>query len=132
MKKYLLAFLAVFVAWSVLDFVIHGMILVGVYEATAPLWRPMEDFRHVSGFLATAVTALAFTAIYAYMVRGRSAGAGIRYGLVFGVGTGFSMGFGSYAFMPIPYALAWGWLLGAVLEAAVAGLIVGAIYRAKG
>ena len=40
MKRIVLAVVAVFVAWSALDFVIHGLILASSYEATARLWRP--------------------------------------------------------------------------------------------
>ena len=43
MKRTLLAVLAVFVMWSVLDFVIHGLILGSIYMATPHLWRPMHE-----------------------------------------------------------------------------------------
>ena len=40
-----LAVLAVFAAWSVLDFVIHGMILASACAATPQLWRPMVEMK---------------------------------------------------------------------------------------
>ena len=43
LKRNLLAIIAVFVVWSILDFLIHGMLLQSSYEATANLWRPMEE-----------------------------------------------------------------------------------------
>jgi len=45
MKRMILSVLAVFLAWSVVDDVIHGVILRSSYAATAPLWRPMGDMK---------------------------------------------------------------------------------------
>lgn len=132
MKKYLLASLAVFITWAILDFIIHGVILGGVYEATASLWRPMEEMNMGLMYLVTALVALAFTAIYVYQVKGNSASEGAKYGLLFGLATGISMGFGSYLYMPIPYSLAWGWFLGTVVEAVAAGAVAGALAKRIG
>ena len=44
-KRILLGALAVFVGWSVLDFVMHGLILTDAYAATAHLWRPMDEMK---------------------------------------------------------------------------------------
>ncbi len=131
MKKYLLASLAVFIAWAVLDFIIHGMLLMGAYEASASLWRPMEDMSMGLMYLVTALVALAFTAIYAFHVKGSSVGAGAKFGLLYGLATGISMGFGSYLYMPIPYSLAWGWFLGTVVEAVVGGALAGWIVKSR-
>jgi hypothetical protein len=35
------------------------------------------------------------------------------------------MGFGTYSFMPLPESLAVAWCVGSIVEAAVAGLLVG-------
>ena len=44
-KKTILSILAVFIAWSVMDYVIHGVILRSSYAATASLWRPMGEMK---------------------------------------------------------------------------------------
>jgi hypothetical protein len=129
MKKYLLGSLAVFIAWSILDFVIHGHLLGPTYAATASLWRPMDQMNMGLMSFVRAVCALTFTGIYAYMVRGNSVSAGLKYGLVFGLGAGVSMGFGSYGYMPIPMSLAWGWFLSCLVSALVGGAIIGGIIK---
>jgi hypothetical protein len=129
MKRIVLAVLAVFVAWSVLDFVIHGLILKSTYEATAQLWRPMEEMKMGVLHLACLINALAFVCIYGLLVSEKSIGTGIKYGLLFGLGTGFSMGFGTYSFMPIPLSLAVAWFVGTLAETLVGGFIVGSIIR---
>jgi hypothetical protein len=129
MKRIVLAVAAVFVAWSALDFVIHGMILASSYEATARLWRPMDEMKlwvmHVAGL----VTALAFVCIYALLVAKKGIGTGVKYGLLFGLGTGVAMGFGTYSFLPIPLYMAVAWFIGTLVETLVGGIIVGSIIR---
>jgi hypothetical protein len=56
----------------------------------------------------------------------------VRYGLVFGIGSGISMGYGSYSVMPLPYQIALVWFLGAVIEAVAAGWITGMIVKREG
>jgi hypothetical protein len=129
MKRIAIAVLAVFVAWSVLDFVIHGLILESTYEATARLWRPMAEMKMGTMYLAVLVNALAFVCIYGLLVAKKGIGSGVKYGLLFGLGTGFSMGFGTYSFMPIPLYLALVWFIGTVVETLVGGIIVGSIIR---
>lgn len=133
MKKFWIASLAVFFTFAVLDFLIHGLMLRGMYMASAALWRPQEEMMAMMPFMyfVTAVSSLAFTAIYAYLVRGASVGAGAKYGLLYGVGVGFSMGFGTYAMMPLPLGLAWAWFLAYACEATVAGAVAGLVLKPK-
>ena len=42
------------------------------------------------------------------------------------------MGYGSYVVMPIPYSMALTWFLGSLVEAVVAGLIVGFVSSDSG
>ena len=53
----------------------------------------------------------------------------VRYGLVFGIGSWISMGYGSYSVMPLPYEIAFGWFLGSLIEAIAAGWITGMIVK---
>jgi len=129
MKRMILSVLAVFVAWSVVDYVIHGVILRSSYAATAPLWRPMGDMKMGVMYLAVLIAALAFVAIFSQFFSKRGIVTGLKYGLWFGIGTGVPMGYGSYAVMPIPYHMALTWCLGSILEATIGGILVGAIIK---
>ncbi|MBI5383446.1 MAG: hypothetical protein HZA90_02025 [Verrucomicrobia bacterium] len=129
MKRILLAVLAVFVAWQVLDFVIHGLILMKSYQETASLWRPMNEMKFGLMRLVGLVAAGTFVLMYAWLVRDKSVATGLKFGLLFGLGTGASMGFGNYCVMPVPVFLAVVWFLGSVVEAVVAGLLVGWIVK---
>jgi len=128
-KRTVLAIIAVFVAWQVLDFLIHGVILRSTYEATASLWRPMAEMKMGLMRVVGLVAAVCFVCLYAWLVRPKCWATGLSYGLIFGVGTGFSMGYGTYCVVAIPQSIALTWCLGSMVEAAIAGLLVGWIVK---
>ena len=129
MKKVILSVLVVFVAWSVMDFVIHRVILGPSYAATASLWRPMGEMKLALMYLTVLIAALAFVLIYSLFFARKGIATGLTYGLLFGLATGVPMGYGSYSVMPIPYRMAFTWCFGSVIEAMVGGVIVGSIIR---
>ncbi len=129
MKRFVLAIIAVFLAWSVADYIIHGVLLASSYEATASLWRPMGEMKMGVMYLAVFISAVAFVLIFSRLFSRKGIAAGLKYGLLFGIATGVSMGYGSYSVMPIPYHMAFTWFVGSVLEATIGGLILGAIIR---
>ena len=128
-KRLLLAVIAVFVAWSILDFIIHGVLLQPTYEATANLWRPMEEMKMPLMYVVTLLFTASFVGIYGLLVTEKSLASGIKFGALFGLATGISMGFGSYTYMPIPLVLAWSWFFGSVVQAIIAGAITGVIVK---
>ncbi len=129
MKRIILSVLAVFVAWSIVDFLMHGMILRSSYEATARLWRPMTEMKMGLLYLTVLIAAVAFVSIYSRFISEKGMATGLKYGLWFGLATGISMGYGTYSVMPIPYHMALVWFLGSLVEAALGGLIVGSIIK---
>lgn len=124
-----IAVIAVFIAWTVIDFVVHGVVLSSSYAATASLWRPMEEMKMSVMHLTVLISALAFVLIYSLFISKKGISSGLKYGLLFGLAAGVSMGFGSYSVMPIPLHMALAWFLGSVAEAAVGGIITGWIIR---
>ena len=129
LKKYLLSVVLVFVLWSVLEFVIHGIILSQAYQASASLWRPMAELKvglmHLSSFIAVA----AFVGVYALLVTDKSIKTGILYGVLMGLFSGVPMALGSYSYMPITGYIAVVWFFGSVILMTLAGLCVGMILK---
>jgi hypothetical protein len=128
-KRTIWAIVAVFLAWSIMDFILHGLFLRSTYEATANLWRPMAQMNMPLMYFVTFVFTVCFVLIYGLLVGQKSLASGIRFGALFGLATGITMGFGSYSYMPIPLTLAWSWFFGSWIEAITAGVIVGAIMK---
>jgi hypothetical protein len=63
-KRSLLAVLAIFVAWSAMDFLLHGVFLTSSYAATAALWRPMPEMK--MGLISFTILVSAFVFVYIY------------------------------------------------------------------
>jgi hypothetical protein len=128
-KKVIIGTIAVFVAWMVLDALIHQVILSSAYKATADLWRPMEERKNVLMVIVILISAIVFVYIYAEFVARKSMNTAIKFGIIFGIGAGISMGYGAYAVMEIPYFMALTWFLGTVVETTLAGMLLGIIFK---
>ena len=128
MKRIILAIIAVYVTWSVMDIIIHGFLLMPIYVETSSLWRPENEMKNGLLYLVTLVGAVGFVLIYNYF-KSKSIKTGLLYGLILGVTWGFSMGFGTYSYSPIPFTLAWSWFGATIVELLVAGLLVGVIVK---
>jgi hypothetical protein len=130
-KKFFIAFIAAFVFLFAYDWVFHGMLLQNSYAATASLWRTKPDFS--SHFplliLGQIVIVFFFTLIF---VRGFGSGGGtaggFRYGILFGL-LHIGANLIRYAVEPLTTNLIVSWSIGGLIEFAVAGAIVGALYK---
>ena len=129
MKQRISAFLAVFFAWAVLDFIGHGLIFSSLYAAMPGVWRPQAEIKIGVIYLGVLTTAAAFVAIYSLQIQSRGLVAGVLYGLLFGLAQGASIACGGYAVHPIQPELAIGWFVLVMIETTVAGVIVGSIIR---
>ncbi len=128
-KRIILATLAIFVAWSVLDYHHHNVILSSSYAATEQLWRPMEEMKIWLVYLVSLITALVFVLLYARLVDEKSLCKALELGILLGIAFGVGMGFGTYSVMPTTPGIALGWFLGSIVKMVVGGLLVGWIIR---
>ena len=128
LKSVILAIIAVFIAWSALDFLIHGMLLKEAYEATAHLWRPMQEMNMTLMHGVTLVLAVLFVELYAVCVSDKSLSMGLKFGVIFGLAAGV-MAASSFLYMPIPLSLAIDWFVGTLVEFVVAGWLVGLLVK---
>jgi hypothetical protein len=123
------AVLAIFIAWSILDFFLHRLLLKSTYEASAHLWRPMNQLNLPLVYLVMTILIVCFVLTYALLIKEKSLASGIQFGALFGLAISISAGFGTYLHMPIPLTLAWSWFLGGWIKAIAAGAIVGALIK---
>lgn len=122
-----LAIVSVFVSWQVIDYIVHAIILAPQYAATPSFWRPEGEMKMGLMLVVSLIGATCFCLIYDRFFKTKNIKNGTLYGLIWGIGVGSSMGYGTYSVMPLPYALALGWFLAVVAAAVVAGILVGAI-----
>jgi hypothetical protein len=130
-KKYLIAVFVVFIVSSFLDWLANGVILMSLFSQSSELWRPIEEMKWGLGYVVSFLSILFFTYIYYRLIDRKSVANGIMYGLIYGIAWGLSYGYGTYAYMPIPYLLALGWFLQSVIAFTIFGLIIGLIIREK-
>lgn len=129
MRHWISAWLGVFLAWSVLDFIGHGLIFGSLYAAMPGVWRPQGEMKIGVIYLGVFTAAGAFAAIYKLQIQSRGLVAGLLYGLLFGLANGANLACGGYAVHPIQAELALGWFILTLVEGSVGGLIVGWIVR---
>lgn len=123
------ATVAVFVLWSVIDFLVHGVMLHAAYQETLHLWRPEDQ---VHALLMSAVTlffGFMLVVTYGYYVVPKSLATGLGFGAALGIGVGVLIGLGSFAYMPILLYLAIAWCLVNFVKIALAGLIAGQLIK---
>ena len=124
-KQISLATITIFIVWSILGFLVHGILLQPIYEETANLWRSMEETKMGLGYGVSLVSAFGFVLIYTLFVAPKSVSTALKFGFIWGIVAGVNAGFATYAYMPIPEPLAWAWYLDLVVGGVVAGWISG-------
>lgn len=132
-KRWVVAALAAFAVYFVLEMVLHGILLGDLYRETATVWRSEPQMRSLMWtlWLVYAVQAAVLAFIY---TKGYEPGkSGIKQGMRFGIALGLLLAtmksLGSYFSLPIPALLASYWFVGELIITTVAGVAIGAIYR---
>jgi len=127
-KRYLLATLATFVALFAIDFIVHGKLLTDLYQQTAQLWRPQEDYRMpfmlISQLSFTAVFVCLFTRNY----EAKGTGEGLRFGFYIGL-LFATMNVGMYSYMPIPLTLVGAWIIASIIKGLIMGAVTSLVYK---
>lgn len=130
-KSLLLTIPVAFVTVWVTDFLIHGLWLGSTYKATASLWRPEAEMMAKMPWmlLAQFLVAAAFTMIFAACVaEKRCLSCSLKYAACMGIFSGGGQ-LMMYAVQPLPGALVAQWVLAAIVQAVVLGLVVHKVYR---
>lgn len=130
LKKYIIAVVVVFIAIELMNFLFHGIMLMGLYKSST-FWRASEDMQRLMWviYVATFLQSIGFVYIYYKLIGNKSPFRGLWYGLVFGFIMGVGMGYTTYAMLPMPYALAAAWFWGAIVIYGIAGWITGLIVK---
>ncbi len=134
-KRWIGAGVAAFAVICVLDFITHGKLLMPLYQQTASVWRPPEDAHRMMWLMSVGqlLFGLTFAWIYAqgYETAKSGLGQGLRYGLAIGLLTSISYVCVWFVVLPIPLALAKGWVAGNLADCLAAGMVVGLTYRER-
>jgi hypothetical protein len=130
MKRFILAFIAAYIFMFFWGWLLNGVLLKEVYAQTPTLWRSQTEMMSLFHWIiiGQALIIFAFVMIYAGGFAGGGVIAGIRLGILLEIAAiGMRMGF--YAVQPFPGKLVIYGSIGGLIEMAVVGAIVGAIYK---
>jgi hypothetical protein len=132
-KKYASAIAAVFLLLLVLEYLIHSVGLMGIYQKTAHLWRKEADIKAL-GWLMWVSYAVVSGILVSIFARGyeqgkAGVGQGIRFGVWMGILMNVPMSLNCYVVMPIPLSLPIGWILTGMIEFVALGAVIGLIWE---
>ena len=118
------------VAFLAIGFVVHGVFLTELYAGQTAAIRGEGDTTPAIGFAVALIGFLAFAYTYA---KGYEGGQGAQEGMRFGVLVALMLitfaGVWAYVVFPISGSLAAALAIDYVVEFAIYGMIVGAVYR---
>jgi uncharacterized protein DUF1761 len=129
-RKFFIAFIAAFVFLFVFGFLWYATLMHDVHREVPTLLRPEADLKGYFGWiiLGHIVMAFFFTLLCARYAPSGRAGAGALLGILVGlVYAGPHLI--SFAVQPLTVKILFGWIAGAVIQFAIAGAIIGAIYK---
>ena len=133
-KRFIVAWIVLFVAWMLGDFVIHGVLLHGDYLTLPNLYRSDADAQAYFPFmlLTHVFMAGAFTWIYARGVEAKPwVAQGVRFGIAVALLTVVPMYLIYYAVQPLPGGLVLRQIIFESILAVLLGLVVAWLYRER-
>lgn len=129
-KRFLSASLGAFVFVFLYELLVHGHLMMGLYDQTATVWRPEEE----SNMTIMLLSQLLFAAALAFFYPIVGSDAECKKAIPFGIGLGLVMAapqLATYSYLPIPLTLSLAWALISFIKALGSTYIVSKIYNWK-
>jgi hypothetical protein len=140
-KRTIIAVVAVALFTWAFDFLVHGNLLMPIYESTKEMWRPMEEMEALwplcilyhfvmAGLVATAYGCCRAKSIACDATAG-AASCHSKKGICFGVWVGLLLGIPqlmTYVWMPIPLELSLAWGAGELVKWTISGFLLSKIH----
>ncbi len=131
-KKFILAWLVLFVIWMIGSFLVHGLLLGSTYETMTTVYRSIEDQQRLFPIMLFAHVMLAGGFVWIYR-RGREDKAwlaqGLRFGLVIALFAVIPTYLIYYSVQSMSSNLLLGQIAGDTILSLVLGSVVAFLYR---
>lgn len=128
-KRFITASVVVFVAFEIIDMLVHTLILGKAYQALGPIWRSDMMSKMWIFHIGSFILSFLFTYIFIKGYENKGLAEGARYGAVIGLYANIPYAFYEYAMFPLPLSLCLQWFVYGMIEFIICGMIVAAIYR---
>lgn len=131
MKGMLLSGVAAFVFVFLFEFVVHGFLMKGLYEATMNVWRPQAESNMAVMLLSQFLFAMAVAFFYPIVGPDKECKKAVPFG--FGLGLVMAMPqIASYSYLPIPLSISLFWALASFVKALGSSFIVSKVFNRFG
>lgn len=127
-KRCLISVVAVFAFVALYEWLVHGVLLMGMYEQTADIWRPKGEENMAFIFLSQILFSVMIAFIFTRNYEGKGIGEGVRFGSYMGLLLA-SIQVGTYCYLPIPLALTLAWVVAEVLKGIGSGVVLSFTYK---
>ena len=121
------------VIFVLLEFLIHGVLLKGVYGQNAPVWRVQDQMKNLFPLMSVGqfLFGVFFGLVYAqgYEPRREPTGQGFRYGLIMAMMLAPMNSLCWYVILPIPWSLCVQWFIAGFVEMVILGFAASVIYK---
>ncbi len=134
-KRIWLVALLAFIVLEITNILIHGHILMGVYQAadtTGAFRQPEQSNQFMWVFFVTgAVFSFFFSFFFAKGYESKGLLEGIRFGIYVTLFCYFTAYFDQFVLFPIPYRLVWYWIIWGGVQMIILGIIAALVYKPK-
>jgi hypothetical protein len=132
-KKFILAFILVFIVLEITGYIVHGVLLAdtytsegvkGIFRAEEEMWGNMWLI-----WLMDLVWSYFFVFFFAKGYENKGLMEGVRFGIYIGLFYMLVFAYQAYAVHPIPYSLALQWFIYGLIQCVLVGIVAALVYK---
>lgn len=131
--RWILIGVVVAVVVTIIESLVHGILLKELYVQSASVWRPEAEMSKLVyyGWVATLISCFFLVYIFhkGYEGKPNKILEGLRFGAVIGLFYSIPMAAWSYITIPMPFALALAWFAVGFVDMLIAGVIISLLYK---
>lgn len=128
MKGMVIGGLAAFVFVFAFEFLVHGFLMMGMYEATMSVWRPQAESNMAVMMLSQFLFAMAVAFFYPIVGPDKECKKAVPFG--FGLGLVMAMPqIASYSYLPIPISISLAWAAASFVKAFGSAFVIAKVFN---
>ena len=128
-KSFSICFIVIYILGGILNYIVHGVMLMGTYESLAGIWRADMDRLMWVQWVTPIFYTFFFIYIFAKGREGKGVLEGLRYGLIIWAFMSIPSIYGQYMVYPLPYSLILQWVLYDLIILVILGITVSLLYK---
>jgi hypothetical protein len=128
-----MSFVATYIVYQILGYLIHEVWLADTYASLAAVWRPEAEMTSKMWvfFVTSAFFCFFFCYIFARGYENKGLGEGLRFGVIITLFYTLPVVYDSYVIYPIPYSLVLQWLFSGLVVSIILGIVVAMVYKPR-